>query len=123
MSPRTSMSEVPADHQGLGRAVPSFLRTKCAIKPVLCLLFSSPGDVALSVSLGGPRVTCGAVPVLPRPAHHLFSGPGPAPELTWRRSHSGAGTWPGVLFSDKNHPVFTIGPLVLSSHCLMSTQA
>ena len=40
MSPPTLMSEVPADHQGLGRAIPSFLRTKCAIKPVLCLLFS-----------------------------------------------------------------------------------
>ena len=53
MSPPTLMSEVPADHQGLGRAIPSFLRTKCARKPVLCLLSSSPGDVALSVSLGG----------------------------------------------------------------------
>lgn len=67
MSPPTSMSEVPADHQGLGRAIPSFLRTKCAIKPVLCLLFSSPGDVALSVSLGGlvsPAEQCLCCPVL-----------------------------------------------------------
>jgi len=67
MIPPTSMSEVPADHQGLGRAIPSFLRTKCAIKPVLCLLFSSPGDVALSVSLGGlvpPAEQCLCRPVL-----------------------------------------------------------
>ena len=67
MIPPTSMSEVPADHQGLGRAIPSFLRTKCAIKPVLCLLSSSPGDVALPVSLGGlvpPAERCLGRPVL-----------------------------------------------------------
>ena len=36
---------------------------------------------ALSVP-GRPRAACGAVPVSPHPAHHLFSGTGPAPELT-----------------------------------------
>ena len=63
MIPPTSTSEVPADHQGLGRAIPRFLRTKCAIKCVLCLLFSSPGDVALCA--GRPRAARGAVPVPP----------------------------------------------------------
>ena len=56
----TKKSEVPADHQGLGRAIPRFLRTKCAIKCVLCLLFSSPGDVALCAGQF-PHVYSGAI--------------------------------------------------------------
>lgn len=44
--------------------------------------FQQPRRCSTPSVLGRPRATCGAVPGSPRPAHRLFSGTGPAPELT-----------------------------------------
>lgn len=100
--------------ESLCGAVPRFPRMKCAIKPTLRLVVSSPGDAALLVTLG-PHGACGTVPVpLPRSPPALRNSPGPSlfdlAQATQGKRGRCVVSWP--LFSDKIHPV---SPLALRS--------
>lgn len=112
--------------QGPLQGNPQFSKNEMCNKACSLPTFQQPRRCSTISVLQRPHVAYRAVPVSPRLVHHLFSGTLPMPEFTWCRlcKVSGAGTSSSILsFLIKIHPLFTTCPPVLSSHCLMSTQA
>lgn len=92
--------------ESLCGVVPRFPRMKCAIKPTLGLVVSSPGDAALLASLSAcPPAACTTCSQeLPGPQTLYLA------QATQGKRGRCAVSWP--LFSDKIHPV---SPLALRS--------